>query len=78
MHVKNFTSFFCCVTRCQGHSGYDESRCQGFVCDLTTDSLSASIPGGVDLVSLFFVLSAITPEKMVDVLNNIFQVRNYV
>lgn len=41
---------------------------------MTQDPLPAHIPGTVDLVTLFFVLSAIAPEKMVDVLRNLFEV----
>ena len=47
------------------------------MCDLTSDSLSAHISEGLDLVSLFFVLSAIHPGKMVDVLTNLFRVSFY-
>ena len=58
----------------QAHSDYSEDRCHAFVCDLTREPLSSTIPGGVDLASLFFVLSAIAPEKMGQVLKNMFDV----
>ena len=46
------------------------------MCDLTGDKLSDTVPHeDVDLASLFFVLSAISPEKMKSVLENIYSVR---
>ena len=46
------------------------------MCDLTVDRLSDTIPHDVvDLASLFFVLSAISPEKMTSTLKNIYSVR---
>ena len=46
------------------------------MCDLTADKLSDTIPHkDVDLASLFFVLSAISPEKMTPTLKNIYSVR---
>ncbi len=58
----------------QGHSDYDEERCHAFVCDLTVDPLSTMVPGGIDLASLMFVLSAITPGKIPEVMKNVFDV----
>ena len=41
------------------------------------DELVGHTPAeSVDLASLFFVLSAIAPDNMVDVLKNVFQVRS--
>ncbi len=63
----------------QAHSDYSEERCHAFVCDLTRERLSAGIPGGgggVDMASLFFVLSTVAPEKMPAVLENVFDVSN--
>ena len=46
-----------------------------FQCDLTADKLTSSIPpSSVDLVSLIFVLSSVTPEKMATVVENIAEV----
>ena len=43
--------------------------------DLTQDELSTSIPANtIDIVLLFFVLSSITPDKMITVLTNIAKV----
>ncbi len=45
------------------------------MCDLTKDSLEETVPrDSVDVVSMFFVLSAISPEKMTTVLQNILAV----
>ncbi|XP_033108272.1 tRNA N(3)-methylcytidine methyltransferase METTL6-like [Anneissia japonica] len=54
---------------------YNESRVKVFQCDLTKDKLKDNIPEGtIDMTSMLFVLSAIHPDKMPDVLKNIFKV----
>uniref|UniRef100_A0A8C5RUV5 tRNA N(3)-cytidine methyltransferase METTL6 n=1 Tax=Laticauda laticaudata TaxID=8630 RepID=A0A8C5RUV5_LATLA len=54
---------------------YDAKRCKVFLCDLTKDDLVENVPlESVDVVMLIFVLSAIHPEKMHFVLNNIYKV----
>ncbi|ESO11509.1 hypothetical protein HELRODRAFT_71342 [Helobdella robusta] len=51
---------------------YDSIRINVFHCDLTRDSLSTSIPcASVDIVSLIFVLSAIHPNKMMTIVENL-------
>lgn len=46
-----------------------------FVCDLTSEALTDHVPAGsVDVVTLIFVLSAVCPEKMSDVLSNISKI----
>jgi hypothetical protein len=47
----------------QSNPEYDESRCQAFVCDITEDSAwpSQIKDNSVDLVTMIFVLSAISP-----------------
>jgi methyltransferase-like protein 6 len=51
---------------------YSENRCYAFQCDLIKDSLVKTISQEtVDLVSLIFVMSAITPSKMADAISNI-------
>lgn len=53
---------------------YDAKRCKVFLCDLTKDDLVENIPlESVDVIMLIFVLSAIHPEKMHLVLNNIYK-----
>ncbi|KAJ6666490.1 hypothetical protein lerEdw1_020213 [Lerista edwardsae] len=54
---------------------YDTQRCKVFQCDLTKDDLLENIPSeSVDVVTLIFVLSAVHPEKMHLVLQNIYKV----
>ncbi|XP_058036191.1 tRNA N(3)-methylcytidine methyltransferase METTL6 isoform X2 [Ahaetulla prasina] len=54
---------------------YDAKRCKVFLCDLTKDDLVENVPlESVDVIMLIFVLSAIHPEKMHLVLNNIYKV----
>ncbi|XP_073887115.1 tRNA N(3)-cytidine methyltransferase METTL6 isoform X21 [Macaca fascicularis] len=53
---------------------YDTERCKVFQCDLTKDDLLDHVPpGSVDVVMLIFVLSAVHPEKMHLVLENIYK-----
>ncbi|XP_050633624.1 tRNA N(3)-methylcytidine methyltransferase METTL6 isoform X3 [Macaca thibetana thibetana] len=54
---------------------YGTERCKVFQCDLTKDDLLDHVPpGSVDVVMLIFVLSAVHPEKMHLVLENIYKV----
>ncbi|KAL6216816.1 hypothetical protein ACLB2K_010034 [Fragaria x ananassa] len=54
------------------HKDFTESRVNAFVCDLTIDDLSQQIsPSSVDIVTMIFVLSAVSPEKMSLVVQNI-------
>ncbi|KAI8916701.1 S-adenosyl-L-methionine-dependent methyltransferase [Powellomyces hirtus] len=51
---------------------YTESRCKAFVCDITTNPLTDSIPPqSLDIVSALFCFSAIPPARMHLALNNI-------
>lgn len=60
----------------QQHPLYKPERCCGFQCDLTSDDLRDHVPeGGVDVVTLIFVLSAVHPDKMKLVLQNVSRVR---
>ncbi|KAF9352229.1 Methyltransferase-like protein 6 [Mortierella sp. AD094] len=57
------------------HEDYKQGRCQAFVCDLTKDLLTDTIPAGsLDVVSSIFVLSAIPAEKLEAAVKNITQV----
>lgn len=57
------------------HKGFMETRVNAFVCDLTADDLSQHIsPSSVDIVTMVFMLSAVSPEKMPLVLQNIRKV----
>nr|KAF6420765.1 methyltransferase like 6 [Molossus molossus] len=54
---------------------YDTERCKVFQCDLTKDDLLEHMPPeSVDVVMLIFVLSAVHPDKMHLVLQNIYKV----
>ncbi|CAH9125474.1 unnamed protein product [Cuscuta epithymum] len=54
---------------------FEEARINAFVCDLTADDLCQHIaPSSVDIVTMIFVLSAVTPEKMSLVIQNIGKV----
>ncbi|OMO86528.1 Methyltransferase type 12 [Corchorus olitorius] len=60
------------VNLVKAHKDFAETRVSAFVCDLTTDDLSKQIsPASVDVVTMIFVLSAVSPEKMPSVLQNI-------
>ncbi|KAJ4839922.1 hypothetical protein Tsubulata_040987 [Turnera subulata] len=59
----------------KNHKDYTESRVNAFVCDLTSDDLTKEVPpSSVDIVTMIFVLSAVSPEKMAIVLQNIKRV----
>ncbi|XP_052169828.1 uncharacterized protein LOC127814292 isoform X2 [Diospyros lotus] len=57
------------------HKDFNGNRVNAFVCDLTTDDLSKQIsPSSVDIVTMIFVLSAVSPEKMSQVIQNVRKV----
>ncbi|KAG0369422.1 methyltransferase-like protein 6-like protein [Gamsiella multidivaricata] len=57
------------------HEDYKQGRCSAFVCDLTKDPLTDTIPvGSLDVVSSIFVLSAIPAEKLEAAVRNIAEV----
>ncbi|XP_022142829.1 uncharacterized protein LOC111012843 isoform X2 [Momordica charantia] len=57
------------------HKDFNESRIAAFVCDLTADNLSNHVsPSSIDVVMMIFVLSAVSPEKMSQVLQNVKKV----
>ncbi|XP_010598781.1 tRNA N(3)-methylcytidine methyltransferase METTL6 isoform X6 [Loxodonta africana] len=54
---------------------YNTERCKVFQCDLTKDDLLEHVPSeSVDVVMLIFVLSAIHPDRMQLVLQNVYKV----
>ncbi|KAF5896162.1 SH3 domain-binding protein 5, partial [Clarias magur] len=56
------------------NSLYCPERCLAFQCDLTKDDLHATIAeNSLDVATLIFVLSAIHPERMHQVLENIYR-----
>ncbi|XP_049726815.1 tRNA N(3)-methylcytidine methyltransferase METTL6 isoform X3 [Elephas maximus indicus] len=53
---------------------YNTERCKVFQCDLTKDDLLEHVPSeSVDVVMLIFVLSAIHPDRMQLVLQNVYK-----
>ncbi|KAL9330749.1 hypothetical protein ACSQ67_000359 [Phaseolus vulgaris] len=59
----------------QTHEDYKESHISAFVSDLTADDLCKEIlPSSVDIVTMIFMLSAVSPEKMPIVLQNVRKV----
>ncbi|KAH9327191.1 hypothetical protein KI387_007369, partial [Taxus chinensis] len=59
----------------KAHKDYKEERVHAFVCDVTVDDLTVEIPpASVDIVTMIFVLSAVSPEKMSQALKNISRV----
>ncbi|PON71715.1 Methyltransferase type [Parasponia andersonii] len=57
------------------HKDFRDSHVSAFVCDLTVDDLNDYIsPSSVDIVTMIFVLSAVSPEKMPLVLQNVRKV----
>ncbi|KAJ2493931.1 hypothetical protein IWW37_000009 [Coemansia sp. RSA 2050] len=59
----------------KANENYTEDRCCAFVCDITKDRLTDTIPPhSVDIVSAIFVLSALPPEKQADAVSNILEI----
>ncbi|XP_057799719.1 uncharacterized protein LOC131015361 [Salvia miltiorrhiza] len=57
------------------HKDFTEAKVNAFVCDLTVNDLCAHVaPSSVDIVTMIFVLSAVSPEKMPLVMQNIRKV----
>ena len=53
------------VTLVKAHPQYSCGRMHAFVADITCDDLRQEVPGeAVDICTMVFVLSAITPAKM--------------
>ncbi|MCO5586123.1 hypothetical protein L7F22_040063 [Adiantum nelumboides] len=60
------------VNLVKAHKSYKESHVHVFVCDVTTEDLTLWVPAqSVDVATLVFSLSAMSPEKMPQVLQNI-------
>lgn len=60
----------------QENSLYTPERCLAFQCDLTKDDLRATIAeNSLDVATLIFVLSAIHPDRMQQVVENIYRVK---
>ncbi|KAJ4717851.1 Methyltransferase-like protein [Melia azedarach] len=62
----------CAIQLVKSHLEFREDRVNAFVCDAVRDDLSAKInPSSVDVVTLIFMLSAVSPKKMPLILQNI-------
>uniref|UniRef100_T1JAC0 tRNA N(3)-methylcytidine methyltransferase n=1 Tax=Strigamia maritima TaxID=126957 RepID=T1JAC0_STRMM len=75
---KNNVFVYCCdfsdkaVNLVKENADFDPSRCSPFVCDVTSESWNAPFSANsLDVVILIFTLSAIHPDKMPHVLNQI-------
>lgn len=63
------------VNLVKAHKDFTEAKVNAFVCDLTVDDLCANVaPSSVDIVTMIFVLSAVSPEKMPLAIQNIRKV----
>ncbi|KAL8458613.1 hypothetical protein ACS0TY_035380 [Phlomoides rotata] len=63
------------LTLVKAHSNFDENRINVFNCDVTNEELCDKIlPSSVDVVTLIFMLSAVSPNKMHFVLQNLKKV----
>ncbi|KAK8747991.1 hypothetical protein OTU49_016260 [Cherax quadricarinatus] len=56
----------------KSHRHYDKSKIEVFQCDITKEDLSSKLSSEVDIISAIFVLSAIHPEKLKDVVCNLY------
>ncbi|CAM8905166.1 unnamed protein product [Rhodiola kirilowii] len=60
------------VSLVKSHKDFTEDRINAFVCDVTKDDLSEKIMrSSVDVMTLVFVLSAVSPENMHLILKNV-------
>ncbi|KAK8301304.1 hypothetical protein V6Z12_D04G013000 [Gossypium hirsutum] len=59
----------------KSHAEFKEDRVNAFLCDVTVDNLLERInPSSVDVITLIFMLSAVSPHKMPSILQNIKRV----
>ncbi len=60
----------------KSNENYNEKRCKAFVCDVTDpNAFIGDIPdSSLDIVSAIFCMSAIPPEKMKQVVENLKRV----
>ncbi|KAG4203548.1 hypothetical protein ERO13_A05G406900v2 [Gossypium hirsutum] len=63
------------VALVKSHAEFKEDRVNAFLCDVTVDNLLEKInPSSVDVITLIFMLSAVSPHKMPSILQNIKRV----
>ncbi|MBA0665650.1 hypothetical protein Goklo_002137 [Gossypium klotzschianum] len=59
----------------KSHAEFKEDRVNAFLCDVTVDNLLERInPSSVDVITMIFMLSAVSPHKMPSILQNIKRV----
>ena len=80
MNTRPDLMVYCCdlsptaVQLVRDHVQYSGGRCHSWVCDVTTDTWSAPFPpDSLDIVTMIFVLSAVSPAKMEAVARNIYK-----
>ncbi|XP_022889610.1 uncharacterized methyltransferase C3H7.11-like isoform X1 [Olea europaea var. sylvestris] len=60
------------VTLVKSHSNFSEAQINVFLCDVANDDLTEKVlPSSVDVVTLIFMLSAVSPNKMLSVVQNL-------
>ncbi|XP_042508138.1 uncharacterized methyltransferase C3H7.11-like isoform X2 [Macadamia integrifolia] len=65
------------ISLVKSHGDFREDQVNAFVCDVTSDDLCQKIvPFSVDIVTLIFMLSAVSPKKMPLLLQNIRRILN--
>ncbi|KAL9966244.1 hypothetical protein ACROYT_G024292 [Oculina patagonica] len=69
---------YCCdfssnaINLVKEHPDYNTDRCHAFVCDVTDEAFAFPFPDeSLDIIILIFVLSAIHPDKMQDVIHRL-------
>ncbi|GFQ04744.1 methyltransferase-like protein 6 [Phtheirospermum japonicum] len=63
------------LTLVKSHSNFNGNRINAFICDVTNEELCDQImPSSVDVITLIFMLSAVSPNKMPFVLQNLRKV----
>ncbi|CAN8028476.1 unnamed protein product [Ixodes persulcatus] len=61
------------VSVLKDHQEYDPRRCHAFVCDVTQDWTVPFPEGSLDVITLIFVLSAISPDRMQHVVDSAYR-----
>ena len=82
MNTRPDLMVYCCdlsntaVNLVRDHPEYSRGRCHAWVCDVTSDEeweAAPVTPHSLDIITLIFVLSAVSPAKMEAVARNMFK-----
>jgi len=82
MNTRPDLMVYCCdlsntaVSLVRDHPEYSRGRCHAWVCDVTSDEeweAAPFTPDSLDIITLIFVLSAVSPAKMEAVARNMFK-----